>query len=271
MANASSGSWRVKGIAASHEVLGPPVVAMSSRVQDAARSSAAAMPEVNGREKNERMPAIRTLLVDDHSLIRAGIRSLLNSFGGVEVVAEAGDGREALEAVAKYQPQLILMDIAMPHLDGIEATRRIAKEYPDVRVLILSMYVSEEYILRALRAGASGYIYKGSPAGEFRLAIESVGRGEVFLSPAISRRVIEAFLSQTTEQTSSLDQLTPRQREVLQLIAEGHSSKQIAQILNSSLKTVDSHRTNIMQRLGIHNVPGLVRYAIRHGLVSIDK
>ena len=140
-----------------------------------------------------------------------------------------------------------------------------------MRVLILSMYVSEEHVLRALRAGASGYIYKGSPPGEFRLAIDSIGRGEVFLSPAISRHVIEAFLSRTSEQTNSLDQLTPRQREVLQLIAEGHSSKQIAQILSSSLKTVDSHRTNIMERLGIHNVPGLVRYAIRHGLVSLDK
>jgi DNA-binding NarL/FixJ family response regulator len=133
------------------------------------------------------------------------------------------------------------------------------------------MHIGEEYVLQALRAGASGYIYKGSPPRELELAIESVARGEIFLSPVISKHVIEAYLSRAADQTSSLEQLTPRQREILQLIAEGHSSKQIAQILNASVKTIDSPRANIMERLGIHNVPGLVRYAIRYGLVSAEK
>ncbi|MEA2779513.1 MAG: hypothetical protein QOK29_1057 [Rhodospirillaceae bacterium] len=217
------------------------------------------------------MTAIQVLLADDHWLVRAGLRSLLTEFGGIEIVDEASDGREAIELVAKHQPQLVLMDIVMPGLGGVEATRRIVKEYPNVRVLILSMHIGEEYVLQALRAGASGYIYKGSPPRELELAIESVARGEIFLSPVISKHVIEAYLSRAADQTSSLEQLTPRQREILQLIAEGHSSKQIAQILNASVKTIDSHRANIMERLGIHNVPGLVRYAIRYGLVSAEK
>jgi DNA-binding NarL/FixJ family response regulator len=217
------------------------------------------------------MTAIQVLLADDHWLVRAGLRSLLTEFGGIEIVDEASDGREAIELVAKHQPQLVLMDIVMPGLGGVEATRRIVKEYPNVRVLILSMHIGEEYVLQALRAGASGYVYKGSPPRELELAIESVARGEIFLSPVISKHVIEAYLSRAADQTSSLEQLTPRQREILQLIAEGHSSKQIAQILNASVKTIDSHRANIMERLGIHNVPGLVRYAIRYGLVSAEK
>jgi DNA-binding NarL/FixJ family response regulator len=217
------------------------------------------------------MTAIQVLLADDHWLVRAGLRSLLTEFGGIDIVDEASDGREAIELVAKHQPQLVLMDIVMPGLGGVEATRRIVKEYPNVRVLILSMHIGEEYVLQALRAGASGYIYKGSPPRELELAIESVARGEIFLSPVISKHVIEAYLSRAADQTSSLEQLTPRQREILQLIAEGHSSKQIAQILNASVKTIDSHRANIMERLGIHNVPGLVRYAIRYGLVSAEK
>jgi DNA-binding NarL/FixJ family response regulator len=216
------------------------------------------------------MATLRVLLVDDHALIRAGIRSLLNDFGNVEVVAEAGDGREAIELVAEHQPQLVLMDIVMPHLSGVEATRVIVRKYPRVRVLILSMHANEEHVLHALQAGASGYIYKGALLNEFRLGIDSVARGEIFLSPIVSRHVIEAYLSRSSEQPTSFEQLTPRQREILQLIAEGHSSKQIAQSLNSSVKTIEAHRTNIMERLGIHNVPGLVRYAIRHGLITAD-
>ena len=209
----------------------------------------------------------RVLLADHHALVRAGVRCLLQEMAGVTVVAEANDGREALDLVTLHHPQLVLMEIGMPRLNGIEATRQIVSEFSHVRVLILSAHTNEENILRVLRAGASGYVHKGSLPNEFRLAVASVARGEIFLSPLISRHVIEAYLT-GMEQGSSLEQLTPRQREILKLIAEGCSSKEIAQILNSSAKTIDSHRTNIMERLAIHNIPGLVRYAIRHGLVS---
>jgi DNA-binding NarL/FixJ family response regulator len=215
--------------------------------------------------------ALRVILVDDHKLMRAGIRCLLNEFGGVVVIAEAGDGREAIELVEKHQPELVLMDIVMPRLGGIEATHAIVKKNPKVRVLMLSMHATEEYVLKSLRAGATGYIHKAASKSEFRLAIETVGNGEIFLSPVVSKHVIEAYLSLSSVQEGSLEPLTPRQREILQLIAEGQSSKQIAQSLNSSVKTIESHRASIMERLGIHNLPGLVRYAIRRGLVSVDE
>jgi DNA-binding NarL/FixJ family response regulator len=215
----------------------------------------------------EKITTTRILLADHHALVRAGIRCLLREIPGIEVIGEAADGREAVDLVALRRPQLVLMEIGMPRLNGVEATRQIVGEFSAVRVLILSTHTSEEYILRVLRAGASGYVHKGSLPNEFRLAVESVSRGEIFLSPLISRHVIEAYLT-GTERGSSLDQLTPRQREILKLIAEGRSSKEIALLLNSSAKTIDSHRTNIMERLAIHNIPGLVRYAIRHGLVS---
>jgi DNA-binding NarL/FixJ family response regulator len=211
---------------------------------------------------------IRIVLVDDDWIVRAGLRASLVKVGGVEIVGEASNGREALDIVAKHQPRLVLMDIVMPVLGGVEAARRIVKEYPNVRVIIHSMHTGEDYVLQALRAGASGYIHKGSPPRQLEFAIESVARGELFLSPVVSQRMIEGYLSQATDQTSSMEQLTSRQREILQLVAEGHSSKQIAGILHASVKTIDSHRANIMDRLGIQNIPGLVRYAIRHGLVS---
>jgi DNA-binding NarL/FixJ family response regulator len=171
------------------------------------------------------MSAIRLLLTDDHWLVRASLRSLLADFAGVEVVAEASDGREAIELVGQHRPELVLMDISMPGLNGLEATRRIVKEHPNVRVIVLSMHASESHVLQALRAGASGYVLKGSAPRELELAIEAVARGEIFLSPAISKHVIEVYLSRTSDQSDSLDQLTPRQREILQLIAEGNSSK----------------------------------------------
>lgn len=217
------------------------------------------------------MTATRVLLVDDHSLVRASLRSLLADFAGIEVVAEASDGREAVKLVAKHHPELVLMDISMAGLNGLDATRRIVKEYPNVRVIVLSMHTGEDYVLQALRTGASGYVLKQSTPRELQLAIECVARGEVFLSPAISKHVIDVYLSRAAEQMNSLEQLTPRQREILQLIAEGHSSKQIAQLLNASVKTIESHRASLMERLDIHDVAGLVRYAIRHGLVSPEK
>ena len=196
---------------------------------------------------------------------------MLDDFSGIEVVAEAGDGREAVELVAKHHPDIVLMDISMGGLNGVEATRRIVKDNPQVRVIVLSMHTSEQYVLQALRAGASGYVLKGSAPRELELAIESVARGEIFLSPAISKHVLDVYLSRTTEKMNSLEQLTPRQREILQLIAEGNSSKQIAQLLDASVKTIESHRASLMERLDIHDVAGLVRYAIRHGLVSPEK
>jgi DNA-binding NarL/FixJ family response regulator len=215
------------------------------------------------------MSPVRILLADDHSLVRASLRSLLTDNPGIEVVAEASDGRQAFELVGQHRPDLVLMDISMPGLNGLEATRQIVKAHPNVRVIVLSMHASDQHVLRALRAGASGYVLKGSRPRELELAIESVARGEIFLSPAISRHVIEVYLSQTAGKgDDALEHLTPRQREILQLIAEGKSSKQIAQLLKASVKTIESHRASLMERLDIHDVAGLVRYAIRLGLVS---
>jgi len=211
---------------------------------------------------------IRLLLADDHLLIRASLKSLLSEFQGIEVAGEAGDGREALELVGTLRPDVVLMDIAMTGLNGLDATRLISKEHPGVRVIVLSMHASERHVLQALRAGAQGYILKESAPRELELAIESVARGKLFLSPGISRKVIDVFLGQMGEMADPLDQLTPRQREILQLIAEGNSSKQIAHRLESSVKTIESHRASLMDRLDIHDIAGLVRYAIRQGLVS---
>jgi DNA-binding NarL/FixJ family response regulator len=221
-------------------------------------------------QQQQAMTPIRVLLVDDHALVRAALRSFIAGLRGIEVVSEAGDGREALEEVGRHRPNLVLMDISMPRLGGVEATRIICREHPGMKIIMLSMHMHEDYVIQSLRAGAAGYVHKGSPPRELELAIESVMRGQLFLSPAVSKPVIEAYLNQSTNGASALEQLTPRQREILQLIAEGHSSKQIAHILDASVKTIDAHRANIMERLGVRNVPGLVRYAIRFGLVSTE-
>ncbi len=202
--------------------------------------------------------------------MRASLRSLLADFADVEVIAEASDGRAALGLIATHHPEVVLMDISMPGLNGLEATHRITKEYPEVRVIVLSMHTGEEYVLRALRSGASGYVLKGSAPGELELALAAVARGDVFLSPAISRHVIEVYLNGSGKQVSSLEQLTQRQREILQLIAEGRSNKEMARLLGASVKTIESHRASLMERLDIHDVARLVRYAIRNGLVSPD-
>jgi DNA-binding NarL/FixJ family response regulator len=200
--------------------------------------------------------------------MRAGIRSLLEKIPGVEVVGEAADGREAVALVKSTSPNMVLMDIAMAGLNGLEATARIRKEFPRVRVIILSMHANEEYVLQTLRAGAAGYLLKDSATAELELAIHAVARGDTYLSPAISKRVIDDYLGRTSGQKSFAEQLTPRQREILQLIAEGKSTKEIAYLLNLSIKTVETHRTQLMDRLDIHDVPGLVRYAMRIGLVT---
>jgi DNA-binding NarL/FixJ family response regulator len=216
------------------------------------------------------MSTIRILLADDH-----GIRALLQSLPEIEVIGEADDGREALQLISELRPDVVLMDIAMPGFNGLEATARIAHEFPNVRVIILSMHASEEYVLQALRAGASGYLLKGARLPELELAVLSVARGETYLSPAASKHLITGFVQRSseagdhTEQTTRpAERLTPRQREILQLIAKGATTKEISQQLSISVKTVEMHRTQLMERLGIHDIAGLVRYAIRHGMIT---
>jgi DNA-binding NarL/FixJ family response regulator len=214
--------------------------------------------------------AIRVLLVDDHSLVRAGIRSLLEKIPGVEVVGEASNGRAALELARSESPNLVLMDIAMADLGGLETLPRIIKSLPDVRVVILSAHANEEYVIRAIRSGASGYMLKDAATVELELVINAVTQGKVYLSPTISRTVIDGYLARVSGELSPLEQLTSRQREILQLIAEGKNTKEIAHLLGISVKTVETHRLQLMARLDIHDVPGLVRYAIRSGLVSSE-
>ena len=194
----------------------------------------------------------------------------MQAMSDITVVGESGDGRAALELLTSLQPNIVLMDIAMPELNGLEATTRIAKDFPNTRVIILSMHASEEYVLQALRAGASGYLVKNAAPEELELAIRAVARGETYLSPAISRHVVEELLGRSTASTNPVDVLTPRQREILQLVAEGKSTKQIAGSLGVSIKTIESHRAQLMERLDIRDVAGLVRFAIRHGVAQGD-
>jgi DNA-binding NarL/FixJ family response regulator len=217
------------------------------------------------------MSAIRVLLVDDHQLLRAGIRALLQGLSGIEVVGEARDGREALDLIKTQQPNVVLMDIAMPGMNGLEALARFTKECPGVRVIILSMHGTAEYVCRALRAGAAGYLLKDAVVAEVELAIRAAARGETYLTPAVSKHVVASYMQRLNEAGNPLDLLTPRQREILQLIAEGKSTKEIARVLHISIKTVETHRVQLMNRLKIHDVAGLVRFAIEQGLVQQDR
>ena len=212
---------------------------------------------------------IRVLLADDHSLVRAGIRSLLGAMAEVEVVGEASSGEEALALAARARPDVVLMDIAMKGMTGLEAATALRERLPEVRVVILSMHSGEEYVLQALRAGAAGYLLKDAATGELELALRSVMRGESWFSPAVSRQVVEGYVQRVGGEAAA-DVLTARQREVLRLVAGGKSTKEIAYDLNLSVKTVETHRAQIMERLGIRDVAGLVRYALRTGLVPPD-
>jgi len=223
-----------------------------------------------GRESHKQLKTISILLADDHALVRAGIRALVEQLPMVNVVGEARDGREALRLVKERKPDLILMDIAMPGLNGLEATARISKEFPDVRVIILSMHVNEQYVRDAINAGAAGYLVKRGAATELEHAITAVARGEKYFSPLVSPYVKRVRAGHPTADRAWIERLTPRQREILQLIAERHNTKDIAYILNISVKTVEAHRAQLMKRLGIHDVPGLVRFAIKAGLASLD-
>jgi len=227
---------------------------------------------------------IRVLLVDDHAILREGIRYLLSASGEVEVVGEAQDGLEALEMVEQLKPDAVLMDIAMPRMNGIEATKELKKRHPDLPVLILSMYDSEEYVLPILRAGAAGYVLKRAAAQELVSALKAVTSGQVILHPDVARTVMDNLQAQggsapapspeprsTSAAHAQLEQLTEREREVLTLIAHGLTNQQIAEKLFISIKTVQAHRANLMEKLDLHDAVELTKFAIKTGLISLDE
>ena len=216
-------------------------------------------------------PPIRVVLVDDHTLVRAGIRTLLEGLDRVFIVAEADNGRDAVALARQHRPELVVMDISMHEMNGIDATAQIAAQVPGTRVLILSMHSAEEFVRRALRAGAAGYLVKDSAPVELKLAVEALARGDTYLSSRVSRHLVFALGGTESGERaeSSLESLTPRQREVLQLIAEGRSTKEVAAQLDLSIKTVETHRAALMARLGIFDIAGLVKFAARHNLISI--
>jgi DNA-binding NarL/FixJ family response regulator len=217
------------------------------------------------------MGTIRVVLADDHAVVRRGVRSLLEESPGIEVVAEAADGREAVAAVAAHRPDVLVTDIAMPGLTGLELAECVARDFPQTRVLILSMHKEKAFATRALAAGAAGYLLKDAGAAECEAAVRAVARGESYLSPAVSGHLVTEYTRLAQAEAAAADPLTPRQREVLRLIAQGLPSKSIARRFGISVKTVDAHRGQLMERLGIRDVAGLVRYAIRTGLVEADE
>lgn len=220
----------------------------------------------------------RILIADDHDVVRSGLRVLLTSFPDFTVVGEAADGEEAVRLAAERKPDVILMDISMPHLDGIEATTRIIEDQPDARIVILSVHEDEEYVKRILKAGARGYVLKNARRKEIAQAIRSALSGERFFSPGISRLIVNGYIKNSAAPPSSPQQpdtrgdqrLTRRETEILGYIAKGLTNKQIAERLYLSFRTVNTHRTNIMQKLDIHDTAGLVRHAINLGLVQTD-
>ena len=215
------------------------------------------------------MKPIRVLIADDHALVRAGIRALVERLKGVTVVGEAGKGSEAIELVAQQQPNLILLDITMPDGSGFDVLEHVAREYPSIRIIVLTVHEAGEYAIRALREGAAGFLPKSAASTELEQAIQTVMKGEVYISPETSRKTLIEYGKGVTKR-DLLATLSPRQREVLQLIAEGRTTKQIAQLLDISVKTVETHRAQLMERLNIHDVAGLVRYAIIVGLIEVE-
>ena len=216
------------------------------------------------------MTKIRVLLADDHRILRDGIRALFDDQADIEVIGEAADGLTTVKMVAQLQPDVVVMDIAMPLLNGLEATRQIRRDHPQVKVLILTMHENEEYIRQVLAAGALGYVLKDAAARDLLGAIRAVNQGEAVLSPAITRLVIEDYLRWgDIRAEDTADGLTPREREVLQLIAEGYTNKEIAEILSLSVKTIQSHRTNLMGKLDLHDRGELIKYAIQKKIIDI--
>lgn len=216
------------------------------------------------------MKKIRVLLVDDHAILRDGIKALLEKQDDIEVVAEAGDGREAIPKAAQFRPDVVVLDISMPTMDGLESMRQMKKENPDIKVLVLTMHDNEEYFFQLLRAGASGYVTKKSVSRELVSAIEAVYRGESFFCPSMAKFLLSDFLrlDKAVESTGQ-EELTPREREIVKLIAEGYTNQQIADLLHRSVKTIESHRSNILRKLGIHDSIELVKYAVRKKLIEI--
>jgi two-component system, NarL family, response regulator NreC len=213
---------------------------------------------------------IRILIADDHTIIRSGLKLLLEQQADFKVIAEANDGREAVQLAEQHHPDVAILDIGMPQLNGIEATRQIAAAEPRTQVLILSMHSDEGYVLRALKAGARAYILKNSAEADLIRAVRSVADGKSFFSPVISKMLLEDYVRQVREKQveDSYDLLTPREREVLQLLAEGKTNKEVAAILSLSLHTVETHRGNILQKLNLHGTPELILYAVRKGIIQ---
>jgi len=219
------------------------------------------------------MNTIRVILAEDHTIVRKGLRSLLEGEEDIEVIGEAGNGKEAITLVEQKKPDIVVMDIGMPELNGLEATRRIKKKFPQTKVLILTMHTNEEYVFEILQAGASGYIVKKAAPTELVSALRAVEQGESFLSPSISKKVIDEYLQRAGEakRRGAFELLTDREREVLQLIAEGNSTRGIAGRLFISTKTVETHRSNLMEKLDLHGTADLTRYAIRTGIVDPER
>jgi DNA-binding NarL/FixJ family response regulator len=248
------------------------------------------IPTKNSESERGAPGVIRILLADDHDILRDGLRALLEIPGDMQVVGEARTGREAVAEAERMRPDIVLMDISLPELDGVEACQRIRQQSPDVRVLFLTMHEAEEYFFRALRAGAAGYVIKRTAAADLLAAIRAVVRGESFLSPSIARALVEDYARQQSRQQARIthsvssdegdnqytqgdayDTLSSREREVLQLVGEGHTNQEIANMLRLSIKTIQSHRAAVMEKLGLRDVTHLVRYGVRRGIIDPEK
>jgi two-component system, NarL family, response regulator NreC len=216
------------------------------------------------------MNPIRILLADDHTVMRNGLRLLLERQRNLTVVAEASDGRDSVRLAEELSPDVVVMDIAMPNLNGIEASRQIIASNPDIAIVILSMHSDESYVIRALKAGARAYLLKDSAEGDLIAAIHAITDGKSFFSPAISRILVEDYMRQLEQKhvEDTYELLTAREREILQLLAEGKANKEVAAMLNLSIYTVETHRTHILQKLNLHNVPELILYAVRKGIIA---
>ena len=215
------------------------------------------------------MSRLRILIADDHTLVRQGLRKILETEPDWTVIAEAGDGREAVRQATEHQPDIVILDVAMPLLNGVEAVQQIHRRVPHVRLLVLSMYADEAYVTRAVRAGAAGYLLKDSADTDLIRAVAAVAQGKSFFSPGVARVLLDEYVRQLSERgiTDRYDALSEREREVFQLVAEGYSSKEIATLLQISPATVETHRAHVMEKLDVHNTAELVLYAVRKGII----